>query len=335
VRSFLALVACFYLSQPIEAFGLQGFPTGASGYPGLRSGLGVGRMLSEGNCTGFTREECTETVQAYSNKHMDDLFYCKQECRKEDGLAQGSKECKFLIWKKDRIGNGGYCERYHYNIRNHDKTCDHVGGPPLPSVDLCGADVADANENCLVETEIDCMYKDILGTGHHVSSIKKCQTDCYDDSRCKFFLFDTDEKICKMFASTDRTCRKRRAPRKINIEGCPKVSITIPRPSEFGDQCPSPSKLTLNADLSATCCCSPGCCFDKCAKERPDYECLLDNVPNSQWIYSKELGYWQTKQYKSYTTQNLNARTAQAISVASSLRNLLWNSINKQNNFGK
>ena len=35
---FLALVACFYLNQPIEAFGLQGFPTGAIGYPGLRSG---------------------------------------------------------------------------------------------------------------------------------------------------------------------------------------------------------------------------------------------------------------------------------------------------------
>jgi len=340
---FLALVACFYLNQPIEAFGLQGFPTGAIGYPGLRRGLGFpGRMIIEGgNCSLFTREECHEINHGYASDHYDHIYKCKKQCRKETGIESGSDECVFFIWKKDSNGNGGDCERYNYAIKQHDKSCDHFGGPTLPSVDECGAVLSDANENCLVETESDCFYEDSLGdrTGHNIPSIKRCQSDCLDDDKCQFFLFDTDKRICKKYASPKRTCKKIRSPPRTKIDGCPKVSVKTVGPSDFEGQCPAPSYFTFNNDGSPTCCCSRGCCFDKCTHETPDYDCI-DSVSNSQWI-KNELGYWQAKQYKSQTTNFLNAKTAQTLRVASSLKNLLWNNMNKpmepkpQNNFGK
>jgi len=304
---FLALVACFYLNQPIEAFGLQGFPTGAIGYPGLRSGLGSTRMITKGNCADFTREECHETNHRYASDHMKDLYKCKQRCRKETGIESGSDECIFFVWKKDSIGHGGDCERYNYAIKEHDKSCDHFGGPTLPSVDECGAVLSDANKNCSVETETDCFYEDPLTPGHNVPSIQRCQSDCLDEDECKFFLFDKDKKICKKYASTKRTCKKIRGPPRAKLEGCPKVSVTIPRPSDFEGQCPPPSVLAVNVDGSFTCCCSSGCCFDKCTNERPDYECI-ESVPNSQWI-KNELGYWQTKQYKSQLGFNNNQQS--------------------------
>ena len=49
------------------------------------------------------------------------------------------------------------------------------------------------------------------------------------------------------------------------------------------------SKIFLGIDY---CCCGDACCWDKCRYEMPPVDCL-QSIPNSQWIYSEELGYFQ------------------------------------------
>ena len=49
------------------------------------------------------------------------------------------------------------------------------------------------------------------------------------------------------------------------------------------------SKISLEIDY---CCCGDACCWDKCRYETPPADCL-QSIPNSQWIFSEELGYFQ------------------------------------------
>ena len=62
-------------------------------------------------------------------------------------------------------------------------------------------------------------------------------------------------------------------------------------PSDVGGQCPSPSYKYTYEGVDY-CCCGDGCCWDKCTYTTPPIDCL-ENVPNSQWIYSQELGYYR------------------------------------------
>ena len=53
------------------------------------------------------------------------------------------------------------------------------------------------------------------------------------------------------------------------------------------------------------CCCEDNCCYNKCTLEKPPRICLR-YVPNSQWIYKKDLGYFQAFQYgKNHEMYNL------------------------------
>merc|ERR1712241_268455 len=169
-----------------------------------------------------------------------------------------------------------------------------------------------------VDTQIGCSYHDVFDTTPYVPDLQTCQMNCLEDRRCKFFLYDTTNEICKLMSSSERTCKKRRGPPEIKLDGCPKVSIkTLSTPSDFGGTCPPPSKLYTNMLGVEHCCCSPFCCFDKCNRTVPDFKCL-ENVPNSQW--RKQGNYWEAIQYDSATTKTLTRemaiRAAQTIRVA-------------------
>ena len=62
-------------------------------------------------------------------------------------------------------------------------------------------------------------------------------------------------------------------------------------PSDVGGQCPSPSFKYTEAGVDY-CCCGAGCCWEKCTYSTPPADCLQD-VSDSQWIYSEDLGYFQ------------------------------------------
>ena len=57
--------------------------------------------------------------------------------------------------------------------------------------------------------------------------------------------------------------------------------------SDVGDQCPKP--LFHYGD---SCCCQANCCLDNCTISTPPNECL-QNIPNSEWIFLKQLGYFR------------------------------------------
>lgn len=60
-------------------------------------------------------------------------------------------------------------------------------------------------------------------------------------------------------------------------------------PSDFGEPCPSTTfKYTYSG--RDYCCCSAGCCWDKCGA--PPSDCL-QGVSGGTWIYSVELNYFQ------------------------------------------
>ena len=60
-------------------------------------------------------------------------------------------------------------------------------------------------------------------------------------------------------------------------------------PSDFGEPCPSTTfKYTYSG--RDYCCCSAGCCWDKCGA--PPSDCL-QGVSGGTWIHSVELNYFQ------------------------------------------
>ena len=66
----------------------------------------------------------------------------------------------------------------------------------------------------------------------------------------------------------------------------------ITGPSDFGAPCPSPSYNEYRQSGKDYCCCSDGCCWDKCVSSQPPVDCL-QGVSGGEWIYSVELGYFQ------------------------------------------
>ena len=70
-------------------------------------------------------------------------------------------------------------------------------------------------------------------------------------------------------------------------------------PYDVGGQCPSPSYEYVHDGVDY-CCCDNECCWDKCSLSPPPEECL-ENIPNSQWVYSKEHGYFQAFQTRGNT----------------------------------
>ena len=67
-------------------------------------------------------------------------------------------------------------------------------------------------------------------------------------------------------------------------------------PSDIGGKCPSPTYVYYHQGIDY-CCCGHGCCWERCILSKPPAQCL-QNVTNSKWIYSKELGYFQAFQFK-------------------------------------
>ena len=70
-------------------------------------------------------------------------------------------------------------------------------------------------------------------------------------------------------------------------------------PSDVGGQCTAPSLIYREGGVDY-CCCGNACCWDRCTYSTPPQECL-QNVPNSQWIYSEDLGYFQAFQTRGNT----------------------------------
>ena len=58
-------------------------------------------------------------------------------------------------------------------------------------------------------------------------------------------------------------------------------------PKDSGGKCPSQTKL-----WNKQCCCGANCCWDHCEWSKPPANCLR-GVPNSQWIFNNNLGYYQ------------------------------------------
>ena len=76
---------------------------------------------------------------------------------------------------------------------------------------------------------------------------------------------------------------------------CPKIGVCIISvktelfgPKDFNGNCPAPSYK-----YAKSCCCQNGCCWDKCrVTSKPPKDCIKE-VPNSQWIYEEELGFYR------------------------------------------
>jgi len=190
----------------------------------------------------------------------------------------------------------------------------------------------------LSTTEIQCTYQDLIVPLNYIPDIKHCQEKCLAHWGCKFFVYNEDRDVCKLYGSAEKTCKKVRGPRNVALNGCPKSDLKILSvPSDFvGGQCPKPTIKTYQDDDGQDhCCFVTGCCLHKCENEEPPFD-GLENIPNSQWIFSEDFGYWQLWQYNSETTTMLSreillSRAAQTISAdPPGLNNLLWNSIYKQ-----
>jgi hypothetical protein len=60
----------------------------------------------------------------------------------------------------------------------------------------------------------------------------------------------------------------------------------ISGPQDVGGSCPA-SLFEFNNN----CCCSFGCCWSQCGLSSPPLNCLQE-VPNAQWYYHQEEGYF-------------------------------------------
>ena len=58
-------------------------------------------------------------------------------------------------------------------------------------------------------------------------------------------------------------------------------------PSDFNGECPLTSY-----EFNNKCCCSAGCCWNKCTLSEPPKYCI-ENVPDSMWVFNKDQGYFE------------------------------------------
>ena len=58
-------------------------------------------------------------------------------------------------------------------------------------------------------------------------------------------------------------------------------------PSDFNGECPLTSY-----EFNNKCCCSAGCCWNKCTLSEPPKYCI-DKVPDSMWVFNKDQGYFE------------------------------------------
>ena len=69
----------------------------------------------------------------------------------------------------------------------------------------------------------------------------------------------------------------------------------ITGPSDFGAPCPSPTYDYTYSGVDY-CCCSDGCCWDRCVSSAPPADCI-QGLFGGEWRYSAELGYFQAYAY--------------------------------------
>ena len=62
-------------------------------------------------------------------------------------------------------------------------------------------------------------------------------------------------------------------------------------PSDTGGVCPSPT-YQYSEGGEDFCCCESNCCWSRCTKSSPPVNCI-QGIPNSQWIFNNQLGYFQ------------------------------------------
>ena len=77
--------------------------------------------------------------------------------------------------------------------------------------------------------------------------------------------------------------------------------------NDVGGTCPSPSNKYNNH-----CCCSNGCCWEGCPKEKPPQNCL-DGVPNSQWVFNKDKVIYQA--VRNFKVQGMKFKIYQIICI--------------------
>jgi len=207
---FLALVACFYLSQPIETFRFPGYP----GFPD--------DVEKQGECKDFTRGECQEkTIPIKMEFNVASQEACQKHCHDHNrgigqviGAMMDMKKCGFFIYDTKYRE----CALHGYNIHEHDWSCKVVGGPTLPSVDKCDNSL---NEDCSNMLGIDCNYEDYIQQLRYIHTPESCQRECSHHYRCKFFVHNQVRRICSLYGSTSKTCRYIRGPPITKLQGCP------------------------------------------------------------------------------------------------------------------
>jgi len=313
---FLALVACFYLSQPIEAIGYPGFP-----YLWSRSPV-------QGDCKDFSRADCEFHASPYAiDREVNGIIGCQHRCYQhtdeyanENGQARPSKKCRMFIYNTDT----GLCKKYTSDLTDHEITCGTVGGPSMPSYDKC--DKPNANPDCLNIIGLDCSYK---GEYLELSIYKTrlaCQQDCQSRSSCKYFVYTKDRK-CKLHNSTqtEEECKYFRGPPKTKLQGCHSSRRHLLRYTSLEEGCPPKDTKKRNVAGVDDCCCgqiSSSCCWSKCVLSTPPPGCL-GTIKNTEWIKNELHGYWQAFQYRSaLSEQSTNVKTMNDTPTA--WQNLLW-----------
>ena len=65
----------------------------------------------------------------------------------------------------------------------------------------------------------------------------------------------------------------------------------IPSPSAMGGSCPTGTYKHPYSGVDS-CCCSNGCCWDKCTENNPPDTCI-EKVPGASWRYNSQLQHYQ------------------------------------------
>ena len=98
-------------------------------------------MQADGGCKDITLGACKWKIHPFHANFKGSLYECRKTCKKWNWPLYISQHyydgaydvCRFFSYYQSQK----YCKYFDNEIRNHDASCEIIGGPPSPDLEEC------------------------------------------------------------------------------------------------------------------------------------------------------------------------------------------------------
>ena len=92
------------------------------------------RMQADGVCKDITLGACKWKIQPFYTNRIRSLYGCQKKCKNWKRISKVVQSvCTFFSYHHSQKK----CKLFEFDIRDHDASCEIIGGPPSPDLEKC------------------------------------------------------------------------------------------------------------------------------------------------------------------------------------------------------